>query len=163
LLDWTSNPLVSAYFATTAEPNSVHGKLLLPSGRVSGSALPVRPDAKKVTARIVAVSVQQKYKLDPDADFLLQTNVSYFWPRSLTNRITDQNGLFTVHPHPNKNWEEPLLSERNVFDIPGEMRAFFQKRLFYLGIDQQRIMGGLDGVGSRLAWQYNARTGLGSY
>ena len=50
----------------------------------------------------------------------------------------------------------------NIFDISGDMRTFFRKRLFYLGVDPQRIMGGLDGLCSRLAWQYSARIGLGA-
>jgi hypothetical protein len=42
------------------------------------------------------------------------------------------------------------------------MRACFQGRLFYLGVDDQRIMGGLDGLCRRLKWQYDARVGLGA-
>ena len=73
-----------------------------------------------------------------------------------------QSGVFSFHPEPNVAWEEPLRSKANVFDIPGEMRAFFRQRLFYLGVDPQRIMGALDGLGSRLAWQYADRIGLGA-
>jgi hypothetical protein len=43
------------------------------------------------------------------------------------------------------------------------MRRFFQKRLYYLGVHQQMLMGGLDGVGARLSWQYFRSTGLGTY
>jgi len=55
-----------------------------------------------------------------------------------------------------------LTESKHVFDVPGEMRPYFQRKLFYLGVDDQRIMGGLDGLCRRLAWQYNARIGLGA-
>ncbi len=55
-----------------------------------------------------------------------------------------------------------MRSKTDIFDIPGESRSFFRQRLFYLGIDPQRIMGALDGLGSRLAWQYGDRIGLGA-
>jgi hypothetical protein len=46
--------------------------------------------------------------------------------------------------------------------IPGEMRACFQEKLFYLGVDDQRIMGGLDGLCRRLEHdprRWNHRSG----
>jgi hypothetical protein len=55
-----------------------------------------------------------------------------------------------------------MKNTADVFVIPGEMRGFFRQRLFYLGFDPQRIMGALDGLGSRLAWQYADRIGLGA-
>jgi hypothetical protein len=83
-------------------------------------------------------------------------------PRSLTTRIVTQGGVFSFHPQPAVPWEEPLKAGADIFDIPGEMRSFFRQRLFYLGVDPQRIMGALDGLGSRLAWQYGDRIGLGA-
>ena len=90
--------------------------------------------------------------------------VGFLLPRSLTTRIVTQSGVFSFHPEPGKPWEEPLREEceAHIFDIPGESRSFFRQRLFYLGIDPQRIMGALDGLGERLAWQYSDRIGLGA-
>ncbi|MFK4002543.1 hypothetical protein [Qipengyuania sp. NPDC077563] len=119
------------------------------------------PDPQSVPARIVAYPIKAGRKLSPNDDPFSVKQVSFCWPRTVTGRIATQGGLFSVHPEPDKSWDEALRSEKNVFDIPGEMRAFFQKRLFYLDVDAQRIMGGLDGLGQRLTWQYVRKTGMG--
>ncbi len=163
LLDWTSNPLVAAYFAVVAAPGTQSAKLVDAHGRAFGDPIQVVPDKRLVPARIVATRVHSRMTLQPQQDPFDLDKVSFFWPRLVADRITDQSGLFSVHPEPDADWETPLAASDDIFEVPGEMRAFFQKRLFYLGIDPQRIMGGLDGIGARLSWQYFARTGLGTY
>jgi hypothetical protein len=61
-------------------------------------------------------------------------------------------------------WEAPLsdVNKSKYFDIPGGMRRFFRRKLFYFGIDEQMIKGDLDGLCARLAWQYNSGIGLGA-
>lgn len=162
MLDWTTNPLVAAYFAVASSPGSRDGRLLTASGRASSKKVSVTPTASLVPARVVAARVRSNRKLQVTDDPFAITDVSFFWPRAVTARITTQSGLFSVHPNPDVGWPEPLAVAENVFDIPGEMRGFFQKRLFYLGVHNQVLMGGLDGVGSRLSWQYTRRTGLGA-
>jgi hypothetical protein len=162
MLDWTTNPLVAAYFAVASPPGPRDGRLLAASGRVSPKKVTVTPAAGIVPARVVACRVRSNRKLQVSDDPFAITEVSFFWPRAVTARITTQSGLFSVHPNPEMGWPEPLAAAKNVFDIPGEMRGFFQKRLFYLGVHNQVLMGGLDGVGSRLNWQYTRRTGLGT-
>jgi hypothetical protein len=163
LMDWTSSPLVAAYFAVTSPPGARGAKLLTASGKAGRKASRVVPDASSVPARIVAVRVQAKMTLQPDDDPFGIAGVGFCWPRAVTNRITTQGGLFSIHPRPNEDWRQPISDDRHVFDVPGEMRRFFQKRLFYLGVEGQRLMGGLDGLGQRLAWQYTAKTGLGMH
>lgn len=161
LLDWTSNPLVAAYFAVSSAPGQVNAVLVDDEGSPSGPTIRAVPDPFRVDARIVAYPLTRTRRVSPTADPFALTDVSFVWPPALVNRITDQSGLFSVHPAPNAVWSEPMKISANVFDIPGSMRAFFRKRLFYLGIHPQRIMGGLDGVGARIAWQYERSTGLG--
>ncbi|MBV8687794.1 MAG: FRG domain-containing protein [Alphaproteobacteria bacterium] len=161
MLDWTTNPLVAAYFAVASSPGTREAKLVTASGRASRTKTSVTPASTRVAARIVACRVRSNRKLLVTDDPFSITEVSFFWPRAVTSRITTQSGLFSVHPEPDTGWKEPLAVASNVFDIPGEMRGFFQKRLFYLGVHNQVLMGGLDGVGSRLSWQYSRRTGLG--
>ena len=50
----------------------------------------------------------------------------------------------------------------NTFAIDRTHRHFFQKRLFYLGIDASHVMGDLDGLSATLKWQYEHRTAIGT-
>jgi hypothetical protein len=164
LLDWTSNPLVAAYFAVTAAPGAVDVKRVGPAGRVHGSILKAVPDMYQTPARVVALNVRSRDIIDTKSnpDPFATRDISILLPRSLTTRIVTQSGIFGCHPEPDKPWEDPLRRASNVFDVPGDLRLWFRRRLFYLGVDSQRIMGGLDGLCARLAWQYTAGVGIGS-
>jgi hypothetical protein len=111
----------------------------------------------------VAVRVRARLTINPEVnpDPFSMKDIGFVLPRSITTRIVAQGGLFSSHPNPDVPWQEPLSDPGNYFDIPGNVRLFFQRRLFYFGIDQQRVMSGLDGLGARLAWQYNRGIGLG--
>ena len=163
LLDWTSNPLVAAHFAATGLPARQKSKLLNEKGRASGSPVIVTPAIETVGARIIAVRLLRSMKVSQDADPFALKDVRFFWPRAVTSRITDQGGLFSIHPDPANAWLPKRHRDSDIFEIPGDMRHFFSKRLFYLGINPQRIMGGLDGLGSRLAWQYDKGIGMGTF
>jgi hypothetical protein len=164
LLDWTTNPLVAAYFAVTAPPGGVRVRVNDSSHEAHGLSVQATPPPNKVSARVVAFPVSTSLIIDTDIDSepFDREEIGFLLPRSLTTRIVSQGGLFSCHPEPNVSWEEPLQETANVFDIPGSMRSFFQRRLFYLGVDPQRIMGGLDGLCKRLSWQYQAQIGLGA-
>jgi hypothetical protein len=155
LLDWTTNPLVAGFFAVTSEPGTMN---VDPPGRR------MRPAARDVAARIVAISVRSGEVVDPlaEPDPFAVAGTRFFLPRALSPRIVSQSGLFSLHAEPTIPWQVPLSASAHVFDIPGAMRALFQRNLFYLGIDRQRIMGGLDGVCQRLSWQYEVGIGLGA-
>jgi hypothetical protein len=162
LLDWTTNPLVAAFFAVTAEGASL--AIDLPArGKNRPEMMNVRPSVGHVPARVIAWQVGALDVVDPEVedDPFALTAIKFLMPRVLTTRISTQGGLFSVHPVPNVGWAEPLGSAKDIFDIPGEMRSYFQRKLFFLGVDFQRIMGGLDGLCRRLAWQYNEGVGLG--
>lgn len=160
LLDWTSNPLVAAFFAVTANPENRSLKDM--SVGAKGTDILACPSPSAVAARVVAVRVRSNLTLKGTDDPFSVPDVSFYWPRAVATRITTQSGLFTVHPNPDVGWASPLGKPNDVFDIDGDMRAFFQRRLYYLGVHNHMIMGGLDGVGARLSWQYRARTGLGA-
>ena len=163
LLDWTTNPLVAAFFAVAGEPGPI--EIDAPGSRSAApDKVTVRRASKHVPARVIAWQVGSRDVVDPrvDDDPFALTAIKFLMPRVLTTRITTQGGLFSVHPAPEAPWDEPLAGRADVFDIPGGMRSYFQRKLFYLGVDDQRIMGGLDGLCRRLSWQYNARIGLGA-
>jgi hypothetical protein len=160
LLDWTTNPLVAAYFAVTGQPRALAVKL--PNSRKQPFS--ATPDISSVGARVVAFRVRAAHIIDQasEGDPFGRGTVGFVLPKSVASRIVTQGGIFSSHPEPDVPWTTPLESVEDIFDIPAEMKGYFQRRLFYLGIDVQRIMGGLDGLGSRLAWQYEVGIGLGA-
>ena len=162
LLDWTTNPLVAAYFAVSSPPGTVTARKVLPSGNVSTLKATYTPKDSTVDARIVAYRVPSRLILEPKESPFAVTDVKFITPRSLTSRIVNQSGVFSVHEKPSEAWDVPLLSTDDIFDIPAGTRDFFRRRLYYLGVEPQRIMGGLDGLGERLAWQYRSSIGLGA-
>ena len=161
LLDWTTNPLVAAFFAVSAEPGNI--KIARAAGSTATTA---QQHARHVTARVIAWSVTADAVVDSqkDEDPFKIPAVKFLMPRSITTRITTQGGLFSVHPSPDHAWEDPvaLKNEPHIFDVPGEMRSYFRRKLFYLGVDDQRIKGGLDGLCGRLNWQYSVNIGMGA-
>jgi hypothetical protein len=159
LLDWTTNPMVATYFAVTSRPKGFLAKR--PKSRAAFNAI---PDVSNVDASVVAFRVRSSQIINQsnDRDPFSRTTVEFVLPRSVAARIVSQGGIFSSHPAPDEPWELPMADNAHIFEIPASVRSYFQRRLYYLGIDAQRIMGGLDGLGSRLAWQYEARIGLGA-
>lgn len=136
LLDWSSNPLVAAYFAVSSTPT-------------------------ETDAKIIGYRVKSSDVIDTTTKLEELTHTGFLMPRSITVRIVSQSGLFSCHHQPEIHWE-PREQDFHSFLIPKDMRELFQRRLFYLGIDAQRIMGGIDGLCARLKWQYEAGVGLGA-
>lgn len=140
LLDWSSNPMVAAFFAVSG---------------VNGAV-----------ARIYAITVNALPKIDPVDDAMIDPfdgvgEVSFLVPTAHIRRIAHQRGFFTIHPRPDQPWQ-PFGLRRAIahhqFDIQPDVRSFFQQRLFYLGITAAAIMDDLDGLARTLEWQY--RTGV---
>lgn len=137
LLDWTSNPLVAAYFAVASKPEDKD-------------------------ARIYAVQVRPDDLLDVESapDPFRISTVKFFIPAIFASRIVAQRGFFTVHPAPDQPWQPRNMNE-HAFAIAASERAYFQRRLFYLGIDAYHIMQDLDGLCTALGWQYRRRIAVG--
>lgn len=141
LLDWTTNPLVAAFFAvSTVDAKSAKDGSVIYAHSLSDEEL-----------------VDTKVQADP---FDL-TRLQFLLPAKSVPRIISQRGLFSVHPEPNVPWE-PEAFEKNSFTIPDHLRARFRRRLFRLGIDDSHIWADLDGLCATLKWRYEARIGIGS-
>lgn len=141
LMDWTSNPLVACYFAVTGAPGSSGAAAMVVARRV-------------LTKDVIDTSRHPDPFKCPRDGFVL--------PRFLTYRLSHQSGLFSVHTTPTTPFFDPHLDPQRCFVIDDAYRTYFQRKLFYYGIDAQRIMGGVDGIGARLKWQYDRKIGLGA-
>lgn len=136
LLDWTSNPLVAAYFAVSSEPQDT-------------------------TARVYAVRARDRIDDTENGDPMTYTGpVTFFAPSNIAPRIVSQRGFFTVHPQPSEPWKP---ARADTFDIEHTHRAFFRRRLFYLGIDPSHIKADLDGVCETLSWQFDRGIAIGRF
>jgi FRG domain len=157
LLDWTTNPLVAAYFASCAQP-------MIRDMHMTDDPVRATPAHNSVDARIVAVRVTSKNIVNvvDVADPFDIAAPAFVLPKTVSTRIASQSGLFSIHPHPDKPWTEPLSKSDHIFDIQGRYRDFFLRRLFYLGVDPLYMMGGLDGLGARVSWQARRNIGLGA-
>ncbi|PKP91909.1 MAG: FRG domain-containing protein [Alphaproteobacteria bacterium HGW-Alphaproteobacteria-16] len=137
LLDWSTNPLVAAFFAVSSEP-------------------------RKEVARVYAY--QASNVIDPTIEYdpFAIADVAVHIPSSIAPRIISQRGVFTVHPDPTI----PLAptggaTGDHYFDIEPIDRPYFERRLFGIAIDPSVIGADLDGLCRTLNWQYERGVALG--
>lgn len=140
LLDWTTNPLVAAYFAVTSSPSDT-------------------------TARVYASHAPRMVDLDREPDPLSCRQVASFIPSAIAPRIVAQRGLFTVHPSPTEAWQPlaPGAPSDHIFDIAPRFRLHFERKLFQVAIEASFIKADLDGVCETLAWQFRRGVAVGPF
>lgn len=126
LLDWTRNPLVALYFAV--EP-------------------------KTDTDRVIWVIPHKQEMVYPGKapePFAIHT-VMRFSPQVVSNRISAQTGLFTVHPSPFL----PLNHIDNKLSrivIKSEAAESLRRHLSIYGIHRQSLFPDLDGLAQHISW-----------
>lgn len=122
LLDWTFNPLVALFFAVEeiSEGNSI----------VYGAKLTYEVNRENHNP----FEVKKVYR---------------FTPTHLSNRILNQNGCFSIHPHPQTEYRSKKLIK---FIINKKNRRKIKNYLFKLGIRSRLIYPGLDGITKDLKW-----------
>ncbi|MEC6832062.1 FRG domain-containing protein [Photobacterium toruni] len=127
LLDWSYNPMVAAYFATTHQYDTDSHiycykpqKVLVPTN--------VRPkDYKKI---------------------------SLFKPNGVVPRIARQGGVFTVHGEPNKQLEE-VLHKDDILELIIINKDYVKELRFELnhyGINDAFAFPDLDGLSKHVNW-----------
>ena len=123
LLDWTTNPLVAAYFAVE-KMHDEDSALYLYTGT---DTVPVenRPEPLEILT------------------------VLRYRPPHLSPRIIAQSGLFTVHPDPSIEFESDRLKK---FIIPRDHRGQLKRSLYKFGQGRKTLFPGLDGIAEDLLW-----------
>jgi hypothetical protein len=133
LLDWTTNPLIAAYFACQASPKG-------------------KRDGEVIAVEIASVGTLTADEISGGPFALSETKFAY--PSAVAPRISSQRGLFSVHAQPSKNW---ILRNKTVrFSIAAEDKATFRENLFGLGIDSAMVMADLDGLAAHLCWRFES-------
>jgi hypothetical protein len=135
LLDWTTNPLVSAYFACQPSPR----------GKRNGEIIAIE------AASVPSIDT----RIAPSPFGLVKPGLVY--PTALAARISAQRGLFSIHPQPDKPWI--LKNKTDRFDIPAAQKEILLGFLAGVGVDAAMVMADMDGLASNLRWRY--RTGRG--
>jgi len=123
LLDWTANPLVACFFA-------VHE--------------PSEDDSVIYAYQNKSYIVVEKYR-DP----LKYNQVGKFIPKHISQRITTQGGLFTIHSNPYEPFES---NDMEKIIIPQAIRAALKKTLNKYGVDQFSLFPSLDSLAAHIEW-----------
>ncbi|WP_137135332.1 FRG domain-containing protein [Rhizobium sp. FKY42] len=140
LLDWSTNPLVAAWFACEDEKSPANARIHM------------------IRTTLTGIKLKSDFKpFDEDMADVVLVRVP---PRA--SRITAQQGVFSVHSHPVEAWlpdpaRNKAIAQYETFDIPASEKPFFRSVLGIMGIDESRLMGGLDGIGRNLARTYSNR------
>lgn len=123
LLDWTRNPLVAAWFAVEKE--------------------------QKEDSLVYCYRDSSYVNLEANPNPFARRVVGKFIPPHVTQRITAQSGLFTIHPKPDEVF---CSNEIREIRIAANFRAPLKRILWKYGIHRATLFPGLDGLCDHLEW-----------
>lgn len=137
LLDWTSNPMIAAFFAVSLADNS-------------------RPQHTK---SIIFAHYSNRTFIDktvfPDP-FNCRNGISRVSPRSIAPRIMRQSGIFTLHNPPHTELDKNLPKGDIILKmiIEPDYLKKFSIELSHYGINKLSMFPDLDGLSSHVNWTY---------
>ncbi len=133
LLDWTTSPLIAAFFAT------------LPRLGSDGALLP----HASAEAAIYALHDCSYIEVDRFPDPFAYTEHGLFFPPHVSPRISGQAGLFSIQPNPSEEFQVGFeaCDYRWIrkFTFSGAVATQMQKELYLLGVRQSLLYPDLDG------------------
>jgi hypothetical protein len=137
LLDWTSNPMIAAFFAVAQADNSQPRK----------------------TESIIYAHYSDKSFIDkteyPDP-FQCEDGIFRVSPKSITPRIMRQSAIFTLHNPPYYELDKKLPSGDVLMKmiIEPEYQKKFIIELSHYGINKLSMFPDLDGLSRHVNWTY---------
>ncbi|WP_439472784.1 FRG domain-containing protein [Brevundimonas sp.] len=148
LVDWSTSPLVAAWFAVSSFPETTDAQIY---------ALDVvRPDILVLDTKTGETrdGTTVKGPLSPRSGvYLIET-------AQVSNRITTQRGIFTLHGEPLTPFVVPSAE---TFEIPCALRAGFQSRLMDVGVDASHIYPDIDGLCRSLDYRFKSGKTLSAF
>ena len=133
LLDWSSNPLVACFFAVRDQ---------LPGDAV-------------VYASKFRWTVPHDRSISPEA----YPKLAIFRANRIANRITNQSGIFSIHPNPQESLSksDPGIIDLEEIRICESYRKTLRSQLSYYGINEATLFPDLDGISNHINWTIETR------
>lgn len=145
LTDWTTSPLVAAWFAVTSWPHD--GDAIVYALEIT------RKDLGRIdpaTGQVPEGSVFAGPLVPTSGVFLIETS-------PVSSRITTQRGLFALHGDPQVALGIP---SEHTFNILKDSRSNVQDKLMGFGIESSNIFPDLDGLCKSLDWRMRTSKGF---
>ncbi len=147
LADWSTSPLVAAWFAVNSYPEDADAVIFaLEVTRKDLETLDITTGKTASGPRV-------------DGPFSMTKGVYLIETAAVSARITTQRGIFTVHGNPTVPLDIPT---EHTFDIQRRLRPEFQRQLLDLGFDASHIYPDLDGLCKTLDWKLTSGRGFSS-
>jgi hypothetical protein len=128
LLDWSTSPLVAAYFAVNGDK-----------------------EHSNTDAAVYGISTTCFREAEENLDPLsLGPPVQLLFPRHITPRIAAQSGVFTVHPEPQTPFTH---NELHRFVISKELKSLFRQSLSLYGLHAGALFPDLEGQAELITWK----------
>lgn len=146
LVDWSTSPMVAAWFAVSSYPEKQDAQIY---------ALDImRSDLDWIDTKTGDTANGQKV----DDPLKVSKGVFLIETAQVSNRITTQKGIFSLHGDPQAALSVPKV---DTLEIPADLRDDFQSRLMDLGIDASHIYP--DGLCKSLEWRLKAGKSLSAF